>query len=102
MLDIIGAGTRIRKWRKSVPMKSFELARLIKISQGSLSDIENNKSNPSASTIVKFMKYTNLNVHWMLTGQKGDMKTGKITEEDPPFVITMNPRVKKVLIQYED
>jgi hypothetical protein len=38
----------------------------------------------------------------MLTGQQGDMKTGKITEEDPPFVITMNPRVKKVLIRYED
>ncbi|QPJ64628.1 MAG: helix-turn-helix transcriptional regulator [Candidatus Nitrohelix vancouverensis] len=69
-------GERIRQWRKSLPLKSYELAKLINISQGSLSDIENNKSLPSADTIAKLYKYTNINIIWLLTGQ-GAMKKGK-------------------------
>ncbi|NIP99670.1 MAG: helix-turn-helix domain-containing protein [Nitrospinaceae bacterium] len=65
-------GTRLRQWRKQLPLKSFELAKLIKISQGSLSDIENNKSLPSADTIAKLYQYTELNIIWLLTG-KGAM-----------------------------
>ncbi|MDH5762857.1 MAG: helix-turn-helix domain-containing protein [Nitrospinota bacterium] len=59
-------GTRLRQWRKTLPMKSFELARLIKISQGSLSDIENNKSLPSADTLAKLYQFTDLNIIWLL------------------------------------
>jgi len=66
-------GDRLRQWRKSIPMKSYELARLIRISQGSLSDIENNKSLPSADTLAKIYLNTDINVIWLLTGT-GAMK----------------------------
>ncbi|MCH7622943.1 MAG: diguanylate cyclase, partial [Nitrospinae bacterium] len=56
-------------------MKSYELAKLITISQGSLSDIENNKSLPSADTISKIYLSTNINIVWLLTG-RGAMKKG--------------------------
>ena len=62
-------GSRLRQWRKSLPLKSFELAKVIKISQGSLSDIENNKSLPSADTIAKLYQHTDLNIIWLLTGK---------------------------------
>lgn len=65
-------GTRLRQWRKTLPLKSFELAKLIKISQGSLSDIENNKSLPSADTIAKLYQHSDLNIIWLLLG-KGPM-----------------------------
>ncbi|CAI2719556.1 helix-turn-helix domain-containing protein [Nitrospina watsonii] len=65
-------GSRLRQWRKTIPMKSYELAKLIKISQGSLSDIENEKSLPSADTIAKLYQFSNLNIVWLLTG-KGPM-----------------------------
>lgn len=65
-------GTRIREWRKMIPFKGYELAKVLKISQGSLSDIENNKSLPSADTIAKFHTNTNVNILWLLTG-KGPM-----------------------------
>ena len=68
-------GARLRKWRKSIPMKSFELAKLIQISQGSLSDIENNKSLPSADTLSKLHMKTNINIVWLLNGA-GPMKQG--------------------------
>ena len=48
------------------------MAKLIKISQGSLSDIENNKSLPSADTISKLYLYSDLNILWLLLG-KGPM-----------------------------
>ncbi len=65
-------GTRIRTWRKSIPMKSFELAKLLGVSQGSLSEIENNLSLPSATTIAAFYEYTDLSIVWMLTGKTED------------------------------
>ena len=79
-------GDRLREWRRSVPLKSYELAKLISISQGSLSDIENNKSLPSADTISKIYLSTNINIVWLLTG-RGAMKKGSIPGEglDTPF-----------------
>ena len=74
-------GTRLRQWRKTLPLKSFELAKLIKISQGSLSDIENNKSLPSADTISKLYLYSDLNIIWLLLG-KGPMTSDRSAASD--------------------
>ena len=74
-------GTRLRQWRKTLPLKSFELAKLIKISQGSLSDIENNKSLPSADTIAKLYLYSDLNIIWLLLG-KGLMTRDRSAASD--------------------
>lgn len=87
--EIIGAGPRIREWRKRLRIKAFALAKILKISQGSLSDIENGNSNPSASTIYKFILYTDINIYWMLTGKDGDIKKGD--RVPPPQVFTLNP-----------
>ena len=74
-------GTRLRQWRKTLPLKSFELAKLIKISQGSLSDIENNKSLPSADTIAKLYQYSDLNIIWLLL-DKGPMTRDRSSASD--------------------
>jgi len=83
--DFIGCGPRIRAWRKGQGLKGMELAEILKLeqghlSQGSLSDIENGKSYPSAPTILSFILYTNINVYWMMTGKDGDIKKGKSLE----------------------
>ncbi|MBI4389050.1 MAG: helix-turn-helix transcriptional regulator [Nitrospinae bacterium] len=74
-------GTRLREWRKTLHLKSYELAKLIHISQGSLSDIENNKSLPSADTIAKLYQHTQLNIIWLLTG-RGPMNRTKAASEE--------------------
>lgn len=105
MGENIGAGPRIRMWRKKADMKAYQLARQIKLSQGSLSDIENGKSNPSAETIVHFMKYTDIDIFWMLTGELdyvvGVERVSDI-KLDPPFVINLNSMVTEVLIRRQD
>lgn len=68
----IGAGPRIQQWRNSqIPhMSAQALADLLEISQGCLTDLENGNANPSASTIVQFDKWTDIDLMWMLTGRK--------------------------------
>ncbi len=47
----------------------MELSHLIKVSQGSLSDLENDKSLPSATTLANLSIYTDLNIYWLLNGR---------------------------------
>jgi transcriptional regulator with XRE-family HTH domain len=79
-------GSRLRQWRKGLPLKSFQLAKLIRISQGSLSDIENNKSLPSADTIAKLYQHTDLNIIWLLTGRGPVNKTPQALGGEEPCV----------------
>lgn len=95
---ILGAGPRIRKWRKARELKGFQLAKMLKISQGSLSDIENNKANPSAPTIVSFIQKTDINVEWMLTGETGDINKGKIPTTEQSIL----RGIKKLIKHYKD
>ena len=41
---------------------------LISISQGSLSDIENDKTKPSFDTLANIFRRTDINIGWILTG----------------------------------
>lgn len=80
-------------------MRANMLAELIKISQGSLSDIENGKSDPSAKTILGFILYTDIDLIWMLTGQEGVSEGRIIPEKVPPMIILLSQDVKEVLIR---
>jgi len=95
-LKIKGLGGRLRKWRKKASMKSFELAEKIQISQGSLSDIENEKSLPSANTIASLMENTDIDIFWMMTG-KLDYNPAEIVEAEPLLTITVSPGQKILL-----
>jgi len=74
-------GKRLRAWRKSVPLKLMELSRLIKVSQGSLSDLENDKSLPSATTLANLSLHTDLNIYWLLNG-RGPVNRNLVPEMD--------------------
>ncbi len=65
-------GRRIRAYRKKKGLTVKQLAEIIGISQGSLSDIENEKTKPSAKTITSLVRNTDINPTWLLTGQ-GEM-----------------------------
>ena len=64
-----GVGQRLKLWRACKGLKGYQLARLIGFSRGSLSEIENSKTLPSARTIVKLMRVDGLDIFWLLTGE---------------------------------
>lgn len=78
-------GKRIREYRKHQNMTMRQLATIVGISQGSLSDIENGHSNPSSDTILNFVRLTDISVDWLLTGS-GNMLKGNVQEPLNDFV----------------
>lgn len=62
-------GQRLRAWRKSIPLTLVGLAKKIQVSQATLSELENNKSLPSAGTLTNLCVYSDLNLRWVLTGE---------------------------------
>ena len=62
-------GDRLKAWRREHGLKSFQLAKQLRISVGSYSDIENGKSFPSARTLTAAIEHTDIDVIWLLTGE---------------------------------
>ena len=59
----------------------MELSRLIKISKGTLSVLENDKSLPLAINLSNLYIYTHLNIHWLLNG-RGTVIRELVPEKD--------------------
>lgn len=70
-------GQRLKKWRKSQSMKLADVSKLINTSQGTLSDLENGKSLPSAKTLAELCVHTDLNIIWLLINQGTMISVGK-------------------------
>ncbi len=62
-------GKRIKDYRLKKNLKVKELSEKIGISQGTLSDIENEKTKPSSDTLSLMIRHTDINPNWLLTGQ---------------------------------
>lgn len=62
-------GGRLKYWRKVSRLRLVDVAALIRVSQGSLSDLENEKSLPSAVTLTGLCQKTDMNLYWLLTGE---------------------------------
>ncbi len=63
-------GERIRKYRKLKNLTVKQLSDIIGISQGSLSDIENNKTTPSSKTFEALFRNTDINPLWLFLGKE--------------------------------
>jgi len=69
-------GDRIREFLERKGLKLEQLAEIAGISQGALSDIKNNKRDPRGDTIAKLVRNTDINAHWLLTGEGPMIRTG--------------------------
>jgi len=68
-ISIMTVGKRLKSWRKHSMLKLVELSKKIRVSQGSLSDLENDKSLPSATTLANLCMFSDINIYWLLTGR---------------------------------
>ncbi|HDH51262.1 MAG TPA: XRE family transcriptional regulator [Nitrospirae bacterium] len=93
-------GQRIRKWRKQKGLKLIELARTIGISHGSLSDIETEKTDPSADTLFKFVGNTDINLAWLFTG-KGPMESSQMLISEEGYT-PVDDTIGKIILLLKD
>jgi transcriptional regulator with XRE-family HTH domain len=79
----MGIGRRLKEYRKIKGIRTItSFSEIIGISQGSLSDIENEKTFPSADTLQKIIQNTDINAHWLLTGEGSLLREIKGKEEE--------------------
>ena len=95
-------GERIKSYRVRKGIKLRDFAKLIGISQGGLSDIENDKTKPGANTLVSIVQKTDINPGWLLTGE-GDMFIKPICREteisyEVLEALKSNPTIEKIVM----
>ncbi|WP_341279751.1 helix-turn-helix transcriptional regulator [Paenibacillus sp. FSL H8-0537] len=61
-------GERIREIRKKNQMNQMEFSNRVGVSQGTLSELEQNKYNPSLETLLAIIKEFNVHATWLLFG----------------------------------
>lgn len=76
-------GERLNTWRKKQHLTLIELGKNIGVSQGSLSELENDKSMPSAGTLRSLCLNTEINIYWLLTGEGGMRRDKSGASEQP-------------------
>ncbi|MGC6589686.1 helix-turn-helix domain-containing protein [Paenibacillus sp. Dod16] len=62
-------GQKIKIIRKLNSLNQVDFAKVIGISQGTLSDIESGKSNPSIETLISLHEKFDVNLNWLIKGQ---------------------------------
>lgn len=76
-------GDRLRTYRKAKRMTLKQLAKRLGIQHGAISQLETNKTNPSAKTLESYCKHTDINVEWLLTGEGSMIRSiGTVEEND--------------------
>lgn len=70
-------GDRIKQIRKINDLNQIEFANTIGISQGTLSDIENERCNPSVETLLSLKKKYATDLNWLLSGKELSKRSNK-------------------------
>lgn len=100
-------GQRIKYWRKSRKLRLMDLSKTVRISQGSLSDLENDKSQPSYGTLKKLNTKAGIELYWLFGIEKKKTKTKEQDKEilnrllpgEPFFLLRAQDRISKVVVK---
>jgi len=73
-------GDRIKNLRSKLNLNQSDFSNAIGISQGNLSEIENNKVSPSIETSISISRYSKVTLDWLLKGDN-DIIDNSISNE---------------------
>lgn len=66
-MDTIGG--KVKSIRKELELNQVEFSRMLGISQGRLSEIEQDKTKPSAETLIEMKRKANVDLNWLLNDE---------------------------------
>lgn len=96
-----GIGKRIKIYRKTKGFTVQQFSKIIGISQGSLSDLENEKTKPKGQTLEAIIRYTDIDSQWLMGGQTdmfAQQKTEQATTNERPEAYKVaEPSVEELL-----
>lgn len=91
-------GERIRLIRKTNRLNQVEFSSMIGISQGTLSELEQDKYNPSMETILSIHNAFKTNLSWLLLGENLEVAD---EQENKLFQSKLNEREIQLLELFE-
>jgi len=78
-MGISSVGERLRAFRKRVGLNQVQMAGVLNIRQGFLSEVEAGKKMPGGEFFISLKRYSpQISIDWVLTG-KGKMLLGRVT-----------------------
>jgi transcriptional regulator with XRE-family HTH domain len=95
-------GSRLKKYRLDKGLTGNKLAEIIGISQGSLSEIENGKREPSGKVFYGLAKNTDIDIKWLITGEKTGEGPKRLSEDDGMNPLLTGEERTKSIVQLED
>ncbi len=81
--SLIAMGQRIKAIRKEMRIKQEDMAKILGISSGYMSEIERGKTNPTADLLYKLIEHYQVNVMFLFHGE-GEIKIKDETDSDKP------------------
>ncbi len=88
----LNIGDKLRKHRKRAGLSLDQLASLSGVSKAMLSQIEQNKANPTVAIIWKVAQALNLNISDLVESASQKIRFQVIRKEDERYIFTSNER----------
>ena len=83
----------MRIYRESKGLTIPEFSEILTISSGSISDIENNNTKPSARPVAALIHNTDINIYWLFTGEGNPIRDSS-DKKSSDFVDSDSFRIK--------
>ncbi|GAE28621.1 hypothetical protein JCM9140_4873 [Halalkalibacter wakoensis JCM 9140] len=93
-------GERIKKTRHAAKLKQKEFAQTIRMSQGSLSDLEIGRNKPSIETLVGISELYNVTIDWLIKGT-GNKKKCLPNDSKIPLQIIISRLLQSLYTEQE-
>ncbi|MEK5377592.1 helix-turn-helix domain-containing protein [Paenibacillus sp. FSL P2-0173] len=95
-------GDNIKTVRKINSLNQIEFAKVLGISQGTLSDIESGKSKPSLETLISLLEKFDVNLYWLIKGQsffESKLRKTEIKDNLRESIILIENELKESYLQ---
>ena len=76
---------RLRKARKSSGLGSSDMADLLKTSRTTISNYENGRTEPTATTVGRWAEITDADLVWLIVGDEADLRSRCNRESGVPI-----------------
>lgn len=92
-------GERLKYWRTNNNLTMTDISKKTGLSTGGLSDYENDKKVIGSKTLLTLYEHYNLDINWILTGEKNENILDEVQDELLQFFNICDKDTKLMIIK---
>ena len=98
LVDLTAMGKRLRFIREQKKITQCEMAAIVECSEGHLCDLEGGNAKPSLALVVRFCKYNDCSLDFIVFGTKTERVGDEIAEVFEPLRMDLQEGSRKRII----